>query len=552
MDARACLPRPPLSSYAREDARLTSNWQSGSGPLRLKKSTISNLFRYQPRGAAARRLSLGEFNHVLALDTRGRTVEVEGLTTYETVVRYCLAHGFLPLVAPELKHITVGGATVGIGIESTCYRYGFVHDGLREADVLLPGGTIVTARADNEHADLFAALPNSYGTLGYILRAKIALHRARPVRAPAHAEIRRRRPRYLEAMRVATESPDLQFVEGLFFEDGRYFLMTGRFVDRVPECDDIVRKNVFYRLVETRRDIYLDDLRLHLSLRPRLVLERARDGRSSTCSAATRPSSGATRRSTRSTSRSRAKLLGSLGIRDDRMEPLIQDWEVPWRHGEELIRFAIDNVDLAGRPWAAVPIKAPRQPTLYPIKPNELYFNLGCYCQVQRPAGMEPYHYTKILDRKCFELGGIKMLYSSSFLSEAEFDRALQRRGVPHAQGEVRRRPATRKRCTRKSRSRRAERAGGAQGCYGCGSTETSVLTEFATKQPTCASWCILARSSADTVTPGGPHDLRSQRDARDRELAFRRSSRARRRLRRDRSRATALRFAATARNVSM
>ena len=36
---------------------------------------------------------------------------------------------------------------------------------------------------------------------------------------------------------------------------------------------------------------------------------------------------------------------------------------------------------------------------------------------------MEPYHYTKILDRKCFDLGGVKMLYSSSFLSEAEFDR---------------------------------------------------------------------------------------------------------------------------------
>ena len=78
-------------SYAEKTARLTSNWQSGSGPLRLKKSTISNLFRYQPRGAAARRLSLGEFNHVLALDAAARTVEVEGLTTYETVVRYCLA-----------------------------------------------------------------------------------------------------------------------------------------------------------------------------------------------------------------------------------------------------------------------------------------------------------------------------------------------------------------------------------------------------------------------------------------------------------------------------
>ena len=29
--------------------------------------------------------------------------------------------------------------------------------------------------------------------------------------------------------------------------------MTGRFVDKAPHCDDIVRRSVFYRLVEKRR-----------------------------------------------------------------------------------------------------------------------------------------------------------------------------------------------------------------------------------------------------------------------------------------------------------
>jgi FAD/FMN-containing dehydrogenase len=407
-------------SYAEKAARLTSNWQSGSGPLRLEKSTISNLFRYQPRGAAARRLSLGEFNHVLAIDKAAGTVEVEGLTTYETVVRYCLEHGFLPLVAPELKHITVGGATVGIGIESTCYRYGFVHDGLREADVLLPGGTIVTARADNEHADLFDALPNSYGTLGYILRAKIALHRAGPY-VHLHVEQFRNVEAYLEAMRVATKSPDLQFVEGLFFEDNRFFLMTGRFVDKVPYCDDIVRRSVFYRLVEKRRDIYLNTFDYIFRYDPDWFWNIPETG---AYNLFRRYAPSRFRNSAFYTKyvAAKRKALASLGIRDDRTEPLIQDWEVPWRHGAELIRFAIDNVDLGGRPWAAVPILAPRQPTLYPITPNELYFNLGCYCQVQRPDGMAPYHYTKILDDKCFELGGIKMLYSSTFLSETAFD----------------------------------------------------------------------------------------------------------------------------------
>ena len=438
MDARACLPRPPLRAYAEKTARLTSNWQSGSGPLRLEKSTISNLFRYQPRGAAARRLSLGEFNHVLALDRAARTVEVEGLTTYETVVRYCLEHGFLPLVAPELKHITVGGATVGIGIESTCYRYGFVHDGLREADVLLPGGKIVTARADNEHADLFDALPNSYGTLGYILRAKIALHRASRY-VHLHVEKFRNAAKYLEAMRVATESPDLQFVEGLFFEDNRYFLMTGRFVDKVPHCDDIVRRSVFYRLVETRRDIYLKTFDYIFRYDPdwfwnvpetgffnlfrRYAPERWRNSAFYTKYVAMK-----------------RKALGALGIRDDRTEPLIQDWEVPWRHGEELIRFAIDNVDLGGSPvgrradQSAAPADAVSDQAERALFQSRLLLP-GAAARRHGAVSLHEDPRPQVLRPRRHQDAVLVVV-----LGRSRVRRAVQRRGLPEAEGEVRRR----------------------------------------------------------------------------------------------------------------
>jgi hypothetical protein len=115
----------------------------------------------------------------------------------------------------------------------------------------------------------------------------------------------------------------------------------------------------------------------------------------------------------------RARLTGGT---DPLVEPLIQDWEVPWPQARALIDFCLEHVDLGGLPWAAVPIRTPRQPTLYPIAPDTLYFNLGSYCQVRRSPDLEPYHYTKIMDDKCFELGGIKMLYSSTFLDESEFD----------------------------------------------------------------------------------------------------------------------------------
>ena len=46
--------------------------------------------------------------------------------------------------------------------------------------MLTGDGRIVTASRTNEHADLFRAFPNSYGTLGYALRLRIELERVHP------------------------------------------------------------------------------------------------------------------------------------------------------------------------------------------------------------------------------------------------------------------------------------------------------------------------------------------------------------------------------------
>ena len=43
----------------------------------------------------------------------------------------------MPLVVPQLKTITLGGAVTGLGIESTSFRHGLPHESVREMDVLL-------------------------------------------------------------------------------------------------------------------------------------------------------------------------------------------------------------------------------------------------------------------------------------------------------------------------------------------------------------------------------------------------------------------------------
>src|SRR5579875_4077869 len=86
---------------------------------RLRKST-SNLFR--PRDATAGPLDVDGFRGVLDVDAAAATADVLGMTTYEQLVDATLPHGLMPLVVPQLKTITLGGAVTGLGIESSSFR----------------------------------------------------------------------------------------------------------------------------------------------------------------------------------------------------------------------------------------------------------------------------------------------------------------------------------------------------------------------------------------------------------------------------------------------
>ena len=146
------------------------------------------------------------------------------MTTYERLVDATLSVGTMPLVVPQLKTITLGGAVTGLGIESSSFRNGLPHESVREMEILTGSGEVVVARADNEHADLFRAFPNSYGSLGYALRLEIELERV-------HRFVRLRHVRFhdLDTLVAALddvvrtrrhEGEGVDFVDGVVFSRG--------------------------------------------------------------------------------------------------------------------------------------------------------------------------------------------------------------------------------------------------------------------------------------------------------------------------------------------
>src|SRR5258708_5916831 len=81
-------------------------------PVRLAKPT-SNLFRARDR-ARNPGLDVSAFAGT-TVDPLARTADVLGMTTYEALCDATLPHGLMPLVVPQLKTITLGGAVTGLG-----------------------------------------------------------------------------------------------------------------------------------------------------------------------------------------------------------------------------------------------------------------------------------------------------------------------------------------------------------------------------------------------------------------------------------------------------
>lgn len=450
-----------LAEHARKRAALAESIRAAGGAVRLGKST-SNLFRTRKSasGSAVKSLDVRAFNQVLFVDPENLTMDVEGMTPYETAVAAALEAGCLPAVVPELKTITVGGALTGVGIESSSFRYGFVHETAVEMDILLPDGRIVLCRPDNENRALFFGFANSYGTLGYVIRARIKVVRAAPYVELRHQRFSEAAPFLAEMERLCRENrtenrgpgknptPDgngdrWDFVEGSVFSETRHVLTTARFIDALPagaHASDYKYLRAYYKTLEESPDakngtggktrdfltasdyIWRWDTDWFWCSRQmgidgfwkRLLLGRWVLGSRQLWKIFNwyRRNDVAVKL---------AKVFPSK--REElKWEPVIQDVEVPARRGAEFLEFFHREIGI--KPVWVCPVQTPDPSArfdLYTMSPDTLYLNFGFWDSVKTPVQMPRGHFNRLVEKKVEELGGRKSLYSESFYTEEEF-----------------------------------------------------------------------------------------------------------------------------------
>lgn len=192
----------------------------------------------------------------MEIDVNARTCTAEPGVTFEQLVAATQKHGLVPLVVPELKTITVGGAVSGCSIESMSFRIGGFHDTCLEYEIVTTDGRVLQATADNEHALVFQMMHGSYGTLGILTKLKFRLVPCKPyVHVTYHSyptldEYRRAIERYASDARV-------DFLDGIIHSPTKYVLSIGRFVDEAPYTHRYDWVKVYYKTTATRQEDYL-------------------------------------------------------------------------------------------------------------------------------------------------------------------------------------------------------------------------------------------------------------------------------------------------------
>ena len=419
------VPLVGVTAHQRAVASLQASY--GALPdttrVRLSKRT-SNLFRSPEK--SGRGLDVGALAGVINIDVQARTADVQGMCTYEDLVAQTLAHGLMPLVVPQLKTITLGGAVTGLGIESSSLRNGLPHESVLEMDILTGSGAVVTV-SEQDNSDLFLAFPNSYGSLGYATRLRIKLDPVTQFVALRHLPYTSLDELSAAILEIAEtgvwQGKRVDFIDGVMFNEAESYLTLGRWAEQGTPSD-YTRQQIYYHSIQERA---ADCLTGHDYL-------WRWDTDWFWCSAAFGAQNPMLRRAwPRRWRRSdvyhrilrlenRYRIAERVERRRGRLtrERLVQDVELPLEQTADFLRWFTREVGMS--PVWLCPLRSRRTWPLCPLQPDRVYVNVGFWGTVPiRPGGRDG-DVNRAVERAVADFGGHKSLYSDVYYDRQTFD----------------------------------------------------------------------------------------------------------------------------------
>jgi len=194
---------------------------------------------------------------ILEINEDKRIVTVEPMVTIGKLNDFLVGQGWTLPVVPELDDLTIGGLVMGGGIESTSHKYGLFQYICKRFEMVLGDGRKIDCTATQNTA-LFAAIPFSYGTLGFLTCIDIDIIPYKPYIELTYHNVKTL-DEVVDKFTKATNNPEIDSVEGHMYTLNTGVIMSGKFLDKVPsggKLNTLSRwyKPWFYKHVEKYMD----------------------------------------------------------------------------------------------------------------------------------------------------------------------------------------------------------------------------------------------------------------------------------------------------------
>jgi FAD/FMN-containing dehydrogenase len=386
------------------------NRRRNGRPVSLKKKAVSH--QVPKRIDTTRgddKIDISDLNEVLTIDPAEKTCTAEPGVTFAELVEETLRYGLVPIIVPELKTITLGGAVSGCSVESASFRNGGFHDTCLEYEIITAEGEVIDCGPDNGNSLVYQMIHGSFGTLGVLSKLTFRLVEAQPFVRLEYEHFGNAAD-YTAAIYERFDRGTDDFIDGIIHGDDHFTLCIGTFTDEAPYTNGYTWLKPYYKSTQERDEDYMGtrdyffryDSDCHWIARnyglenPLLRFLVGKIFLSST---------------------RMLSLARNYPFIFNRKPQVILDVFIPYKRVEEFLSFYIDEVDYY--PLWVVPYKVPRPyEWLNPeYADDELFVDFAIYGM--KPSGEVDYY--RLIEEKLLEIKGIKTLISYNSYTPEEF-----------------------------------------------------------------------------------------------------------------------------------
>ncbi len=383
--------------------------RKGKTPLSLQKKSVSHQVpKPYDKKDKDKKIDVSDLNEIIKIDVENKTCIAEPGVTFVDLVEETIKHNLVPIVVPELKTITIGGAVAGCSIESMSYKYGGFHDTCLEYEVITAKGDVLICTPNNENSLLFQMVHGTFGTLGVISKLKFKLVPSKKF-VKVNYEKYNSLKDYKEAIWNHYKNKDVDFMDGIIHSPTEYVLSVANFVDSAPYYHKYDWMRIYYLSTKKRKEDYLKTPDYFFrydkgvtNVNPRSFLGRLFFGKFINSSNVLKL----------------AKLFSKF-IPEEKI-PITVDTFIPFSKVDVFMEWY--EKEFNHFPLWCVPYKLVHNyewisNALLQNNKDSLFLDLAIY-GMEKVKGKNHY---RIMEEKLMEIGGIKTLISSNYYTESEF-----------------------------------------------------------------------------------------------------------------------------------